>query len=309
MRTLDTIRVMSYGAVPSSDRGDEDAEKTAAEAAAPSQPRTSHGNSNVTEDEGKKTEKLCLVGNNESSGQGIGHNGAAWFLNDAPLSANILTPELMLMWVVSFGVWGTTTLITNNSSQIYQALDYDGYRETTNAVYVSMYGVASALGRVAVGAMQPVLLARRRHIATLFPVAPLINVLALPLFLISPAQGLIVPFFLSGLATGCTWGSTVLIIKSLFHHRSCGKHYNVLYTAGMLTPIVMNIALFGPIYDHHSHEQGLDATHSCKGIDCVLIPMLVAFGLNVIALASATTFYRRVCAAGGVICRPYRHDR
>ena len=230
----------------------------------------------------------------------VGHNGAVWFLNDAPLTKNMFTIEMMLMWVVSFGVWGTTTVITGNSSQIYQSLDYDNYKETTNAVYVSMYGVASALGRVAVGALQPYLVGRRRHIVSLFPIAPLINIVALPLFFMVPSTLLIVPFFLAGLATGCTWGSTVLIIKALFHHSNCGKHYNVLYTAGMLTPIVMNIALFGPVYDSHSRAQGLDTTHSCRGAECVLTPLMVSLALNVVAAAAAYLFYRRVSEKGGI---------
>ena len=230
----------------------------------------------------------------------VGHNGAVWFLNDAPLTKNMFTIEMMLMWVVSFGVWGTTTVITGNSSQIYQSLDYDNYKETTNAVYVSMYGVASALGRVAVGALQPYLVGRRRHIVSLFPIAPLINIVALPLFFMVPSTLLIVPFFLAGLATGCTWGSTVLIIKALFHHSNCGKHYNVLYTAGMLTPIVMNIALFGPVYDSHSRAQGLDTTHSCRGAECVLTPLMVSLALNVVAFCAAYVFYRRVSEKGGI---------
>jgi hypothetical protein len=277
-----------YGALATTDReGDEAGERVA----------TGSADVEVLTVEAKQLSPKTIF---RMSKHTVGHNGTEWFLNEAPLSRNIFTLELMLMWVVSFGVWGTTTLITGNSSQIYQSLDYDGYKETTNAVYVSIFGVASALGRVAVGALQPMLLARRRHVVTLFPIAPLINTVALPLFFLVPSGALIVPFFLCGLATGCTWGSTVLIIKSLFHHSSCGKHYNVLYTAGMLTPIVMNIALFGPVYDSHSRAQGLDALHSCRGSACVLAPMMVSLGLNVVAFCAAYVFFLRVSTRGGI---------
>jgi len=229
----------------------------------------------------------------------VDRNGAVWFLNESPLSVNLRTLNLALMWVVSFGVWGTTTLISSNSSQIYQALDFDDYKSTTNVVYVSIFGVASASGRLFVGGIQPWLLSERRHVVTLFPIAPIINIVALPLFFLLPPKALILPFFLTGLATGCTWGSTVLIIKSLFHPKNTGVHYNVLYTAGMLAPLVMNLGLFGPIFDRQSKIQGHYKDHSCNGTVCVMIPLMVSLGLNVIAFIAAYAFYRRITAKGG----------
>jgi MFS family permease len=220
-------------------------------------------------------------------------------LNSQPLATNMFTPEMALMWLVSFAVWGATTIVSGNSSQIYQALDFNDYNDSTNTVYVSIYGVASAVGRIIVGFLQPVV-EKRRHISLLFPIAPVINMVALPLFLVISPKALILPFFLVGLATGVTWGSTVLIVKSLFVPENCGKHYNILYTAGMLTPIVMNVGIFGPLYDRESHGQGREDTHACEGIVCIQWALVVSIALNVAAFPCAIFFYRRVTSRGGI---------
>jgi hypothetical protein len=221
-------------------------------------------------------------------------------LNDKPLQRNLHMMDLKLMWLVSFAVWGTGTVVSANSSQIYQSLDFSGYTSALDSVYVSIYGVASAVGRVGVGFGDGYLKRRGRNVVRLFPIAPCINAVSIPLFFLLPAEGLIVAFFLSGLATGVTWGSTVLIIKSLFAPNNCGKHYNVLYTAGMLTPLLMNVALFGPLYDKQSQEQGRDATHTCSGSVCVQVPLLLSLVLNVAAIPCALLFARRVISNRGL---------
>ncbi|CUM57965.1 nodulin-like protein, putative [Bodo saltans] len=221
-------------------------------------------------------------------------------LNDKPLQCNLHMLDLRLMWLVSFAVWGSGTVVSANSSQIYQSLDFDGYTSALDSVYVSIYGVASAIGRVGVGFGDGYLKDRGLNVVRLFPIAPCINALSIPLFFVLPAKGLIIAFFLSGLATGVTWGSTVLIIKSLFAPNNCGKHYNVLYTAGMLTPLIMNVALFGPLYDQQSRAQGREADHTCSGSVCVEVPLLLSLALNVAAIPCALLFARRVIANRGL---------
>ncbi|EPY30264.1 hypothetical protein AGDE_09531 [Angomonas deanei] len=71
-------------------------------------------------------------------------------LNKAPLTANLMHREVWLLWLVCFASWSSMTLVSSNSSQVYQAVDYDHFSFYTNTVYVSIFGVASALGRVLV---------------------------------------------------------------------------------------------------------------------------------------------------------------
>ena len=75
-------------------------------------------------------------------------------LNTFALKVNLLSsPNWWFLWLQCFCVWGVATLVSTNSSQIYYALDPSGYSDTTNAAMVSIFGVASALGRVVVGAL------------------------------------------------------------------------------------------------------------------------------------------------------------
>lgn len=220
-------------------------------------------------------------------------------LNASPLTANIVKVEMWLMLIVSFAVWGCGTVVSSNSTQIYQALDFDGYNRSLDSVYVSIYGVASAVGRIVVGFAEGYLRKRGLHAAYLFPLAPIVNVIGIPLFFVIPAKGLILPFFLCGLATGLTWGSTVLVVKSIFAADNCGKHYNALYVAGMITPLVMNVALFGPLYDAESQKEGLNAMHLCRGASCIVVPLMLSLALNLIAVPCALLFTKRVAQNRG----------
>eukprot|EP00658_Telonema_sp_P-2_P031983 TRINITY_DN23807_c0_g1_i1.p1 TRINITY_DN23807_c0_g1~~TRINITY_DN23807_c0_g1_i1.p1 ORF type:complete len:514 (-),score=60.74 TRINITY_DN23807_c0_g1_i1:185-1726(-) len=75
-------------------------------------------------------------------------------LNTSSLKTNLLaSPNWWFLWLQCFCVWGVATLVSTNSSQIYYALDPSGYSDTSNAAMVSIFGVASALGRVVVGAL------------------------------------------------------------------------------------------------------------------------------------------------------------
>lgn len=222
-------------------------------------------------------------------------------LNDASLLVNLRHRELWLLWLVCFAAWSSMTVVSSNSSQIYQALAYDTFSLTVNTVFVSIYGVASAVGRIIVGFLHPRLAQRRIPISALLPLAPLLNIIGLPLFLVAPTTLLFVPFFVVGLGVGFSWGSTVLIITSLFTGTNCGKHYSFLYTAGMLSPLVFNMALFGPLYDHYGELQGHASDGSCRGVVCIATPMVVCTALNVVAVPAAYFFYQRTTARRGIV--------
>lgn len=75
-------------------------------------------------------------------------------VNSHPLLTNLLSsPNWWCIWFQCFAVWGAATLVNTNSSQILYALNPSGYTETSNAAMVSIFGVASAAGRAAVGAL------------------------------------------------------------------------------------------------------------------------------------------------------------
>ncbi|EPY19657.1 hypothetical protein STCU_09346 [Strigomonas culicis] len=221
-------------------------------------------------------------------------------LNISSLVANFSKREIWLLWYICFASWGCMTLTSSNSSQVYQALCYDTFSLTTNTVYVSIFGVASALGRVVVGYAFPFMERFNYSIASFLVFSPLFNVVGLPLFLIIPGPLLFVPFFIIGLSTGISWGSTVLVVTSLFAPNNCGKHYSWLYTAGMLSPVVFNMALFGPWYDHNSSLQGR-VDRSCKGVACLWLPFILCGLVNLLAVPVALHFTRRISSRGGIL--------
>jgi hypothetical protein len=236
-----------------------------------------------------------------SSLQGKDYLPPGYLLNSSGLLKNIRTIELCLLWYICLCVWGASTVISGNGAQIYKSLDFDGYSPQINDVFVSIFGVASAIGRVIVGLVHPILLQRGHHISMFYPLAPLLMAIAMPLFLVLPGSALIVPFFASGLATGLSWGTTVLLMKSLFTPNNVGKHYNVLYTAGALTPVLFSIWMFAGWYDSESKAEGLVAERQCRGIYCVLWSLLVLCIMNLSAIAAAVLFAFRIRSRKGII--------
>lgn len=203
------------------------------------------------------------------------------------------TPELWLLWWICFCVWGAMTLVNANMELIYRALaGPNGFSKQRNAVYVSIFGLASALGRILVGAVHPHLARRCIDIWAVLPVAPLVMIAGLLAFLVCGARAIVVPFFLIGLGTGLAWGTVVLVIKRVF--TEAGRHYNFLYTAGMLTPILWNLVLFAGIFEAESKAQHQPSLNQCEGIKCILISVLVAVGANVTAFIASIVFTYRL---------------
>lgn len=219
--------------------------------------------------------------------------------NSKTLWENLRKRDIWLLWLSCFASWSAMTLVSSNSSQIYLSVTKGTFNNLLNAVYVSVFGVGGAVGRIGVGLLQPVLDRRNVPIAVFTFAAPFVNVIGLPLFLFIPKALLFLPYFLVGLSSGISWGSTILVVTSLFVERNCGKHYSFLYTAGMLSPVVFNTILFGPLYDYYGatqHQQG----HSCEGILCIWAPIAVCFLLNLLVVPTSLYFVRRTVANFGL---------
>ena len=209
------------------------------------------------------------------------------------LVKNVRLFDMWLVWYTCLCTWGAMAMVNTNTDEIYAALAGPGnYSKERSSVYVSIFGIASALGRIVVGAVHPRMNAREIPIWYVLPVASLVMAVGCVLFLIIPAAGLIVPFFVVGLATGVAWGGIVLVMKRLF--KEPGRHYSFLYTAGMLTPILFSTLLFSLAFAHESRKQGQAQTSVCYGTACILIPMLICAFLNITSVAVGVVFCRRV---------------
>lgn len=312
--------------------------------------------------------------------------------NTRSLLENLLHDPDHLFALLAFRslvVMGVTTTISSNSSQIYYALDPSGYTDASNAAIVSAFGVANALGRVAVGlidrAMQAALHdggseeegdkiknttilvtesvahdwvpwmfkwfklgsygqqsaqihSRESSVAkgegcssrwTKVISRPIGNVIlslvsggqthargwnvlhvsliphiallvAFPLFFVIPSTFLIVPFALVGFAAGTLWGGLVLVVSYMYNPAHHGSHYGALSFAGMMTPIVFNVVLFGLTYDNVLRDRGLPLSTRCAGLQCVQQPLLWCLGVNVLGTLAALLLCRRACRKGSM---------
>lgn len=219
--------------------------------------------------------------------------------NEKSLWENLKKRDVWILWLSCFASWSAMTLVSSNSSQIYLSVTGGTFDNLINAVYVSVFGVGGAVGRIGVGLLQPVLERYSVPITFFSFSAPFVNVVGLPLFLLIPKALLFVPYFLVGLSSGISWGSTILIVTSLFIETNCGKHYSFLYTAGMLSPIVFNTLLFGPLYDYYGKIQNHGGS-SCVGALCILLPIGVCFFLNLLVVPTSLHFARRTVTNFGL---------
>lgn len=227
-----------------------------------------------------------------------------FILNGHSLWENMHHRDLWMLWFVCFAAWSTMTLVFSNSGQIYQSLAVDKFSLVINSVYVSLLGTGSALGRIAVGLVLPILQQRHIPLTFLLLFAPIFNVGGLLMFLVAPLSLLFLPFCLIGLATGVSWGITVLVITNLFEPNNCGKHYSMLYTAGMLSPLVFDTGMFGPIYDYYSAQQHRTEDHTCHGVVCIYIPLIVCTAINFIAVFVGYFFMIRTETRRGIVITP-----
>lgn len=221
--------------------------------------------------------------------------------NSESLWHNMKRREIWLMWYVCLASWSSATLVSTNSTQIYESMSFKDYSTTVSVLLVSIYGVASAIGRIAVGMLHPFLIYKKISVLLLLCAAPALNFVGLPLFFVIPQSALVVPFFIVGLATGVSWSSTILIVKLLFAPNNCGKHYSALYTAGLVSPLIFNVALFGPIYDYHSRMQGHWDERKCEGRVCIWISLTICALVNFIAVPLSLYFFFRVTKRGGLV--------
>ena len=192
---------------------------------------------------------------------------------DRTIARSLLKPDIWLLWWYAFCVWGAGTTIFSNSAQIYRSLNNNVYNSEVNAMYVAFIGIGSALGRVFCGLLeQKIITPRDLPMTLVLPISPVLLCIGLMAFLFLPVGGLLFSFTIFGIGFGWSWAATVLTTRRLFK-TDVGKHYNFLFTAPMISTIIMNRYVFGTLYDNEATKQG----HSihCSGVACISMSMIV----------------------------------
>jgi MFS family permease len=195
----------------------------------------------------------------------------------------IREPIVWVLWWTAFSVWGASLVIIVNSAQIYRSLNDNVFETDTNALYVALMGIGSALGRMFTGFLEQKFRVRGISITVVCALPAVLLVLALPSFLFLPASWLAIPFTLSSFAFGFSCAVNVLIISGLFAQDQ-GKHYHFTFFSAMVALLALNRFLFGNTYQAESVKQNLYP--HCNGVPCVLISFSVLTGLCVTGVIS-----------------------
>ena len=202
--------------------------------------------------------------------------------------------DLLVMWLMFCSLWGVQVLVYNNIYSIYYALQGDSFHFTVqrNAVFVSLFGVGNAAGRALAGFCVPIVQSRAQAVWSLMRISPALNVMGLLLFLVCRGAALCVPFVVVGIATGFTWGSTILCVKKIF--TLPGQHYAFTFSAGAVGIACFCVGLFATVYESHGVKSEQDGRIHCIGSQCVNLSFGVAIVLNVFAVLSAHWIVKRI---------------
>lgn len=244
--------------------------------------------------------------------------------------------ELLLLWGLCFGLWGSSTMIYSNVASLYSALQGDyTFSTARNAVFVAIFGVGNAVGRAIAGLMLPLLQGRAQTVWQLLRVSPVTLILGLLLFVVARGAALLLGFLFCGLATGFSWGITICVAKRLF--ANSGQSYSFLYTAAIAGVLFFVLFLFPYEYNRHAELQaqerntvtsdnissttttasmttsmtttsmnesvspsnsssGGSQQKHCRGFECVELSLYIVILFNALAIVCAEIFIRRVDA-------------
>ncbi len=227
--------------------------------------------------------------------------------------------DVWLLWFNSFVQWGSCATVLLNSAQIYRSVDPAGFNLSTNALYVAVGGIGSAVGRIVAGFLEKRWKGQEasrlangnerglgpstpgpegdtssgdqsKPITALLPFPPLLSCFALLSFTAVGPAFLFFPFFVNQLAYGLTWATTILSCRLMYPH-STGTHYNFLFTGGMVGVILLNRVLFGTLYDNEATQQG--RFPHCDGARCFRVAFWIMAALNLISACLLLFLHRR----------------
>ncbi|GIL91142.1 hypothetical protein Vretimale_9581 [Volvox reticuliferus] len=224
-------------------------------------------------------------------------------LPDVPLSAAMRSPIFWLL-MFQFGVGlGTGLSFLNNLGSIVVAL---GGQPGGQVVFVSLFSVANATGRLAGGVLSELVLRSYGTPRTLLLVAiSFLTLLVVGGAAASELSDLYVVSVLAGLAFGAHWSLIPSITSDMFGLTHFGSNYTALQLGPAAGGYLLATVLTGKLYDRAARSHGDQLF--CIGADCYFQTWCVLGGLNLVALlgtrelyAQSAKRYRRIVRGGGV---------
>ncbi|EKF33033.1 hypothetical protein MOQ_003107 [Trypanosoma cruzi marinkellei] len=212
--------------------------------------------------------------------------------------------DLWLLFYTVFAVWGVGITLTANWNirlmvgSVFKGLDYQTY-----VLFATLAGISTALGRVAIGGYEVLLLyiGKRRGVmlpATIaFPLPSVMLSLALIFYLSFPGNySLLVVYIIAAIAYGFSTSMTIYVIGIIFK-RDIGMHYGFCFLGAALGIVLLYRVLLFHVYDHHKlvlppsfHK---DTKGVCVGRECLQKTLIVYLILVFLSIGTSIWLHYR----------------
>lgn len=174
------------------------------------------------------------------------------------------------------GVMGV--LVSYNGTTISSALQGKPRDAATSALFTSLLGVSSTVGRLGFGMVEAFVQSRdpekRRFTITIATPAPaLISTVGGILLLAIPSEYLLLPYIIVYVGHGMFAAVIALIFACLFEN-NLSSMYNTAFFFYVITIVVFNRCMFG-IWNDKKTAHYNDPLRRCLHPDCVRVPLIV----------------------------------
>lgn len=210
--------------------------------------------------------------------------------------SHLLTLDLWLFWICLFSMWGTGTVFIFNTAQIYRSKASGNFIVSNQSLYVALIGVGSALGRISSGVIDMFVSRRRasgpsKLYTTMFlPFSSLLLMIGFLLIVVMPDSLIVLPFMLAAMGNGLGWGLGVLCVRIVYAD-DIGKHYNFMWSSGIVATVALNRFMFGEIFDRKANKAG--TSPFCDTPSCVTTQMWILMSCNIVSTLSAVLLHWR----------------
>ncbi|GAX72887.1 hypothetical protein CEUSTIGMA_g342.t1 [Chlamydomonas eustigma] len=251
----------------------------------------------ITDDEEENTEEPLLNASNEDEEPDTEGDGR----ETAPVREMSTSDALRTshFWIIMFqalmGIGSGLGFVNNLSGQVIAM----GGAPGGQLVFVSLFSVANASGRMALGYMSETYLHNHGTPRTLFLViVSLLTTVCTACLSFAKLPDLYAMALLSGFAFGGNWAVIPAILSDLFGL----KHYASTYAFFQLAPAgggyILGTLLIGEMYQAAMRAHGDDTF--CVGTDCYGYTWRVMTCLNIVALIGTRVLMQRTRSAYGL---------